>query len=114
MGVDNLVYVVLAVVKAAINAEDSLEDRCRSAMRAAHSNGVVTDEDLQFKGAVAAVYAASTDADEKARIEVELKSLAVLSAAMSGVPVDFDAVEVPENPIGLRVLWLEVTEGVKR
>jgi len=109
MASDTMLALVMAEATPAIVASDSLEDRCRAAMKAVQHHWMVTDEDIQFKGAVAAVYAASEDADEKERIEVELASLRDLSAMLSGVVVDLDAVTIPPDPIGLRKLWLEVT-----
>ena len=71
--------------------------------------GTMTDEDAQFKGAVAAVYEASTSEDERDRIRAELESLRDLSALLSGVPVDLEQITPLENPIGLRKMWQEVT-----
>jgi hypothetical protein len=69
---------------------------------------MVLDEDTQFKGAVVAVYTASTDEAEKERIKEALDSLRDLAALLSGVPVDVERVKVPDNPLPLRNLWLEV------
>jgi hypothetical protein len=110
MPVDNLIHIIIALSKSVIKPDDSLEDRCRAAMKAAHANGIVTDEELQFKGAVAAVFVESTDEDEKERIRLELETLRDLSALLSGVPVDLEAIQPLENPIGLRKLWVEVTK----
>lgn len=104
-----MLALVMAEAGSAIKPDDSLEDRCRAAMKACYRHWMVTDEDTQFKGAVAAVFVASDDEDEKERIRVELESLAHLSALLSGVPIDLERVTVPENPIGLRKMWQEVT-----
>jgi len=104
-----MLALVIAGATPVINSEDSLEDRCRAAMKACYRHWMVTDEDTQFKGAVAAVYAATDDPDEKDRIEVELNSLRDLAALLPGVPVDIDSIHSPEHPIGLRKMWLEVS-----
>lgn len=109
MSNDTLLALVMHECKPAIIDTDSLEDRCRASMKAAKGHWMVTDEETQFKGAVAAVYAASTDNDEKERIRLELENLAHLAALLSGIHIDFDAVHDIENPILLRKLWQEVT-----
>lgn len=105
---DNLAMLVAMEAKMAIKPEDSLEDQCRAAMKAAKGHWMVLDEDTQFKGAVAAIYELS-DEETRGRIVVELEALKALSALLSGVPVDFENVTIPDNPIGLRDLWQEVT-----
>lgn len=110
MTIDNLILLVSAEAGTAIDPDDPLEDRCRAAMKAVQHHWMVTDEDRQFKGAVAAVYSASTDPDERNRIQAELESLRDLAALMSGVPVDLGAARPLDNPIGLRRIWLEVTD----
>lgn len=106
---DNLLMLVVAEARGAIVPTDSLEDRCRAAMKASYRHWMVTDEDTQFKGAVAAVFSESTDDDEKERIRLELESLRDLSALLSGVSLDLEAIHPLENPIGLRQMWVEVT-----
>lgn len=84
---------------------------------------MVTDEDSQFKGAVAALYQVA-DEDQKEAIKRELDLLKALSAAMNGVPVDFEAMlpvdfeamlpnpdEPKVEPIGLQKLWREAVEA---
>ena len=106
---DNLIMLVMMEAGSAIKPDDSLEDRCRSAMKAAKNHWMVLDEDSQFKGAVAALYEQANE-DEKVRIKAEFDSLKFLSAMLNGVPVDFDAIEPLENPVGLNKIWREVTE----
>ena len=106
---DNLIMLVMMEAGSAIKPDDSLEDRCRSAMKAAKNHWMVLDEDSKFKGAVAALYEQANE-DEKVRIKAEFDSLKFLSAMLNGVPVDFDAIEPLENPVGLNKIWREVTE----
>jgi hypothetical protein len=105
---DASLTIVMAVARSAVKPDDPLEDRCRKAMQRALTNGMVFDEDTQFKAAVAAVFVESEDEDEKDRIRLELESLRDLSAVLSGVPVDFERIHPLDNPIGLLKLWTEV------
>lgn len=105
---DNLLFLAMVAARQAIRPEDSLEDRCRAAMKGTYRHWMVTDEDTQFKAAVAAVYEQTSDEDERQRIKDELESLRDLAALLSGVNVDIEAIRPLENPIGLRNLWVEV------
>ena len=108
---DNLLMLVMVEARGAIKPEDSLEDRCRSAMKVSAHHWMVLDQDVQFRAAIAAVYESATD-DEQERIKDELDNLRALNAMMTGVPVDFDNVKPVENPIGLNKMWREVTSDV--
>ena len=79
-------------------------------MKATHDHWMVLDEDVQFRMAVGAVLLVAPEADREV-LEGELKSLRIMSAIMSGVPVDMDAVTVPENPFGILKLWQETRRG---
>ena len=105
---DNLILLVMAGARRAINPDQSLEERLRASMGACKNHFMVNDEDTQFKAAVAAVHELSTDEDERRRIRVELNGLAALSALLSGVPVDVSQVETNDEPIGLSKIWREV------
>jgi hypothetical protein len=106
---DTVILLMVAEVKERINPEYSLEDRLRTAMEITYHHWTTTDLDKQFKGAVAGVYSATEDEDERLRIQLELETLRDLSAMLSGVPINFDAIKPLENPIGLMKLWREVT-----
>ena len=80
---DMMLALVMTEAKMHIRPEDSLEDRFRAAFKAAANHWMVLDPDVQFKGAVGAVWAASEDSDEKERIEAELRSLNTLAALLS-------------------------------
>lgn len=71
----------------------------------------VNDEDLCFRGAVAGVLLAEeTTEEEKKRLTFTLGQLRSMSAMMSGVPVNIDAVmENPEGiePVPLVKMWHE-------
>lgn len=101
-------------VERAVAADPTLdlEGRLRAAFAVTRNHWMVTNEDERFRTGVGGVLVTATDAGEKARIEAELASLRALSAAMSGVPVDFGAVlsDKPE-PIGMLAIWREGREG---
>lgn len=101
-----LLALVATECKAAAEKETTLEGRVTAAMKAAKNHWMVTDDNSQFQGAVAAIYELSDD-ETKERIKAEMDSLRYLSAMMSGVAVDFDAIPKLENPIGLMKSWRE-------
>jgi hypothetical protein len=101
--------------EAAENAGPALEDRLRAAMRATHHHWLATKEDDQIMAACEGAAQAVGEGPDRERLIAELKVWQALSAAISGVPVDFGAM-VPDDeadrpePVGIRKLWLEVTE----
>lgn len=107
---DKTVVIAAQIIAAEARTESmkeaSLEDRLRSAMRAGHNFWMSTDEDVRFRGSVAAVLLHCSE-DERERIGEELKMLRDLSALLSGVPVDTERITAAENPIGLMRLWRE-------
>jgi spore germination protein YaaH len=84
----------------------SLEDRFRAVMKRCHNHWMVTNENEQFTGSVAAMLINATD-DEKRHIEMSLKIIKALSAAISGVPVDFENVLAEVEASGLEQLPLQ-------
>lgn len=103
---DVMLALVATEAREAIKNETTLENRLRTAMKAAANHWMVLDRDTQFRGAVAAVYEVS-DEDDRQRIEQELDALKFINAMLSGVPVDMDRRPKAENPIGLTKLWTE-------
>jgi len=99
-----------AECKGAAERETTLEGRLTAAFRVAKDLWMTTDENEQFQSAVAAVHMLSSDED-KQRIESEMLQLRTLSALLSGVPVDLDAIKKSENPIGLMKLWKAIKHG---
>jgi len=106
---DVMLALVMTSCQPVVRAEDSLEDRFRAAMKEASNHWMVLDRDVQFRGAIGAVYSAASE-PEKARIDVELKAMKALNALLSGVPINFDALELPpdEERLGLIRMWQEV------
>lgn len=90
--------------------ETDIGERIKQCMRRTYQHWMATDEDLQFRGALAGAMGLSDD-DDKQRITDALKPLQALSAMMSGVPVDLEAVTAQldmDNLVPLRKLWEEV------
>jgi hypothetical protein len=111
---DKLIPIAVAELHAThvIKSEAPLEDRCRAAMKATYRHWVLSEEEDQFKAAVVAVYTATEDEGERERIKSEVDALAGLSVLLGGVvPVDIERLSamMPENPIGLKAMWMEVT-----
>jgi hypothetical protein len=100
--------------EAARNASDtSLEGRLRAAMSCTVNHWLATNEDDQFMAACEGT-ARVVDDEERERIENSLRLLQGLSAAASGMPVDFKAL-LPEDGeerlgIGLQPLWREIKD----
>lgn len=110
MSNDTVVAIVRVTASAEVKTEDALEDRFRAAFVAVQGHWAATKPDDQYRGAIEAVYLTATD-EEKERIEVELASVRDLNALLEGVPIDFDRITKPENPIGLMRLWHEVCDA---
>ena len=95
--------------------QPDLVERIKACMRRTNGHWMCLDEEVQFKGALAAAMVLSeTSAQE--RIKSSLAPLQALGAMMSGVPVDLDRVlqeqeaakEAGQEPIQLRKLWADV------
>ena len=102
--------IVIAEAKSAAESKDTLEEKLTAAMNAARNHWMVLDEDKQFRGAIGAVMLL-VDNETRERIELEMKSLNALSAMLSGVPIDIERVEVPEDPIGLLKMWKDLKKS---
>jgi hypothetical protein len=111
---NNLIALVATeAAEAAKRTEGTLEDKLRAAMRKGYRHWMVTDENDQLMGSLEGAARVLPDEDV-ARIEAELRLFQALSAASSGVPVDFERLlpddedEERPKPIGIRKLWDEV------
>jgi hypothetical protein len=103
----NVLLIAAAEARLAAESETTLEGRVRAAMKATVNHWMAVDEDSRFKAAVAAAIELSAG-DERDLLEREMRALAALSASMTGIPVNFDEIEFPENPIGLLGMWAQV------
>lgn len=96
----------------AVESAVGLEEKLKAAFAKAQNHWMVTNENQQFAGAVAAVYEKADD-ETKERIRIELEGIKALRAMLSGVPVDIDRIEKHESPIGLMKLWHEAVDSGK-
>ena len=107
------VMIGIAELRSSVDPTQTLEDRLKSTMHKALHHWLVTDEESQLRMAVGAVMVEAT-AEERDRLERELRFLRGLSVAASGIPVDLGATlsdladENKEKPVGLKNLWDEV------
>lgn len=90
--------------------EGTLEERIRFAMNYAQRNDDLFfmgggDDDGRFRTALAAVLQKCSD-EEKVTIDRSLMPLKMLSAAMSGIPIDFSHLEM-ERIVPLMKWWHE-------
>lgn len=89
-----------------LQAAATAADKLRVAFKGARNHWMFTDEDEQMRGAIgAAMHHMSTE--DREIIEKELRALQAISAATRGLPINFEAVEIPENPIGILKLWAD-------
>ena len=92
------------------------EDLLKVAFKGAHNHWMFTDEQDQFKGAVGAVLITLKEGEEFERVEKSLRALSkvsgLLNALQAGIPVDWDALEKPDENeppvIPLNQLWCDV------
>ena len=101
--------IIATEAREACEAETDLTERVKVAMRAAKDHWMKTNEEEQFKGALVAAMNVSTE-EEKDIITRSLQPMKVLSAMMSGVPVNFEALEGMDTDdlIPLQKLWHEI------
>lgn len=114
---DVMLSLVAVEAGSACRGEPDLIERIKKAMRAARDHWMVLDPEIQLRGALAAVLQESEGA-ERERLERSIERLkkasALLSALASGVPVDFEAVELPsdeDNAGTIPILKLWEAEG---
>lgn len=107
---DAAVTITATGLRDSIPQDVPLEDKLRFAMRKVREpNGAAFmcgNDDQMFRGAVGAVMLMCSE-EERERIEFDLRNLKILSAMMSGIPVDVDAIKVAEKPLGLVGMWHE-------
>ena len=104
------IMVGIAELRGKVDSKQPLEERLKVAMRGALNHWMVTDEESQFKMAVGAVMVEATE-EEQERINIDLRVLKALSAALSGVPVNFSSLadEVDKDKaVGLSKLWSDI------
>ncbi len=108
----NIAALVTMEAKTAVDrcGSDDLAERFAAACKVAQGHWMAPSEDDGFLGAVGALYELA-DEDERTRILAECESIKVMNAMLSGVPVDLDAIEALEDPIGLMKIWRDVRDS---
>ncbi len=107
---DTVLLIAASDIRPACRDEPDLETRIRKAFAKAQDFWMSTDDDIRFRGALAAVMMETTDEAEKDRIVKSVASLRTLSAMLSHVPVDMEAAlkEMESfEPLPLMPLWRE-------
>ncbi len=103
---DNTILIAITEIKQGIDNTDPIEDRFRHAMKQARGHWLIIKEDEQLRAAIGAVLVTATE-EEQERINAELAVIKALNAAARGVSIDFDRLEMNDNPIGILKLWEE-------
>lgn len=101
---NTIISIVATECRHAAEKETTLDDRIAAAMNVAKDHYLTTDNDERFRGAIAAIYELS-DEETRYRIKEEMDALKYLSAMLSDVSVNLDAMPKIENPIGLIKTW---------
>lgn len=91
----------------ALKAAETIEEKFKVAFKGAKDHWMFTDEDDQYAGGIGAALISMSE-EQREEVSVELKALQALNSLMSGVPVDMEAVVMPDNAIGIVGLWREV------
>ncbi len=86
---EGVLMVIMAEAKRDAKDEATTEAIVRRCMRSAQETWITTDEEIQFRGAVAAAYSLLTDDNERARLRRSIHFFQALQSASQGVPVDF-------------------------
>lgn len=100
---------LVALEKGSAADEANIIERIRKAMKATKDHWMITDEDLQFRAALG-IAMVNSDETDKARIVRSFQPLKSLSAMMSGVSVDVDAMTREldhDDLIPLMKMWKE-------
>ncbi len=91
----------------ALQAAETPEEKFRVAFKGAKDHWMFIDEEDQYVGGIGAALLSMSD-EQRDEVSVELKAMTALNSLMSGVPVDMEAVVMPENAIGIIGLWREI------
>jgi len=111
---DTLILIAATEAKGAVDVSRPLKDQARQAMNITNSFWLSTDQEVRFRGAIAALLLANKGNEEiTERINMEMRSLNALAAMTGGVPVDVERLvqEIPDDfePVGFMGLWKEIT-----
>jgi len=109
----NRVIIAAQIIAGHIAKDTPLEERCKAAFKAARGDDgwPCENADEQFGGAIGAVLLTCND-NEREQVEQSLNVIKALSAAISGVPVNFTHMLLDnENVLPLMAWWHESAQG---
>lgn len=108
----NNAVVQICAVEAKEDADkvDGLKEKVAAAMKSARNHWMCVDADEQLQAALSAAYASAKEEDKPA-LKLEIDALRIMNAMFTGVPVDFEQVKFPENPIGIVQMWKDSAEA---
>lgn len=102
-----VVGMIEAECREKLEAAETAEDKLRVAFRGAKNHWMFTSEGEQQRGAIGAAMH-HMDQSDRDIVAVELKVFNALNASMTGIPVNFEALEIPEKVIGIMKIYQEV------
>jgi len=110
MSISNSMKIAISEIADQLDKSVTIENRLKQAMKLALNHWLGGNEDEQFRSAVGAVLLTASE-EEKTLISREMAFLRSLSAAVTGVPVDWETLlpgEQDQKVIDLLRLWKEV------
>jgi len=119
MSISNSLMIGITELENQIDHSKPLKEKMLDAMKLALDHWLVIEDEEQFKAAVGAVLIKATE-EEKEKINNQLQMLKTLSAVLSGIPVDIEAVmkdmpkdEKEEDKLILNSIWKQAKEEKK-
>lgn len=104
-----MLSLVSADVRPACRDEPDLIKRIEKAFAKVQDFWMSTDDELRFRGALAAVFVETKDDGQAEHLRRSINALNSLNALIRGVPVNMEAVldEMGDDPLPLMKLWHE-------
>lgn len=105
----NIAFAIINTeAKEDIKKAETIEDKFKAAFKVAKNNWMFTSKETQYKAGIGAVMTnIEKHGEDYQRIEAEMKMLTTLAAAISGVSVNFPAIEEGFEVIGIQKIWEE-------
>ena len=102
------IALIEAEAREGIKNAETIEGKFKAAFGVAKNHWMFTDEDIQYRSGIGVVMSSiEKDSKDYQRIESELNMLKTLSAAMSGVSVNFPESNDDFDAIGIQGIWEE-------
>ena len=114
---DNLFFILVSEIEQELNEnkiKNDIIEKLKVAMRLTKNHWLVTDPDVQFRGAIGGVMMHyGKESEEFKRLEWELQQLRrleiTINAAKEGLSTSFNIADDNQfSPIGLLKLWREI------